>query len=228
MVKTLTLREALANSTLSDLRAIATLLGIANAAAAAKGELMEPLMAPLGSAASLTATVRALSPDEHLVLEALISEGGAAESNPFQAYFGEIRRSAPPPPPVKAPAPEPAPIRPRFGEAWTGSASSSQRSLLPQPGVLQPQAGETQGGKHDSGDHGPAKPEFWRKPASPLESIWYKGLVFSTGTGYSQTLFLPSDVMPILAPLVAATRTAVSLDPMPGHFQPGPSPDLLG
>ncbi len=118
MVKTLTLREALANSTLSDLRAIATLLGIANAAAAAKGELLEPLLAPLGSVAALTATVRALSPDEHLALEALISEGGATEASPFQAYFGEIRRGAPPPPPVEAPAPR----RPQFGESWTGSA----------------------------------------------------------------------------------------------------------
>ena len=99
---------------------------------------------------------------------------------------------------------------------------------MPQPGVLQPQAGETQGGKHDSGDHGPAKPEFWRKPTSPLESLWYKGLVFSMGMGYSQTLFLPSDVLPILAPLVAATRPTVFLDPLPGQIQPGPSPDLLG
>jgi hypothetical protein len=228
LVKTPVLREAIANSTLSDLRAIATLLGIAGAATATKGELLEQLMAPLGSAAALTALVRTLNPDEHLVLEALIGEAGSVEAGPFQAYFGEIRRGPTPPLPVEVRAPQPAPLRPRFGEPWTNSAPSAQRSLLPQPGGPQPQASAAQISKRDSADPGPARPEFWRQPASPLESLWYKGLVFQMGISYAQTIFLPSDVLPILAPLVAANRPVVSLDALPGDFHPAPLPDLLG
>ena len=228
MVKTLTLREALANSTLSDLRAIAALLGIPNAAAASKGGLLELLMTPLGSETGLKTALRVLNPDELLALEALISEGGAAESSPFQAYFGEIRRAALPPSAVESPAAELESILPRFGAKWTGSAHTPQPSFFPRPDSLHPRAIEAQGGRPGSGGDGPARPEFWQHPASPLESLWYRGLVFSMGMGYAQTLFVPSDVLPILAPLVTNTRLAVSLDPLPGQFQPGPMPDLLG
>ncbi len=231
LVKTLNLREALANSTLSDLRAIATLLDLANAAVATKGELLEGLSVPLSSEPTLQTTVRSLSPDEYQALAAVIDEGGVVESGPFQAYFGEIRRSAPKPPPLsparEVPASEPAPIRPRFGEPWTGGAPAAQRSHLAEPVLHHRNAGGIEADLLDSGD-GSAKPEFWRMPASPLESIWYRGLVFCQDLGYRRTLFVPSDVLPVLAPLVAAARPAVSLDPLPGQLQPGPSPDLLG
>jgi hypothetical protein len=228
LVKTLTLREAIANSTLSDLRGIATLLGIPNAAASSKVALVELLMTPLGSAAGLMTALRALNPDELLALEALIDDGGAAEFNPFQAYFGEIRRAAGPSPSVDSGTAETEHFRPRFGEKWTGGASASQPSFLPRPSPLQPQAGETRGGKPGAGGDGPAKPEYWQHPQSPLESIWYKGLVFSMGIGYAQTLFIPSDVLPILAPLVTNAHKTVPLNPLVGQFQPGPMPDLLG
>jgi hypothetical protein len=226
LVKTFTLREALANSTLSDLRGIATLRGMDNAATATKGELLEPLTESLGSVAALTAAVRALDPDEHLALEALIDEGGAADSAPFQAYFGEVRRGSPPSS-AAAPAPEPALRRPQFGGPWIGIGPAQQGNSFPQSGGLPPHSGETALGRPDLGA-GPAKPAFWQKPASPLESLWYRGLVFKTGMGYSETLFVPSDTLPILAPLVAATRPSVSLDPLPGNIQSRPEADLLG
>ncbi len=231
MVKTLNLRESLANSTISDLRGIAILLNVANAATASKGELMEILIVPLGSESALKAAVQTLSPDEYVALAAIIAEGGVVEFGPFQAYFGEIRRAAPPiPPPALAPAiapSDPTPTRPRFGEPWTGNAANAGRPPLPDLALQQRDAAAAQAAMSDS-SAGPAKPEFWHRPASPLESLWYRGLVFLQDLGYSRTLFVPSDVLPVLTPLLAAGLPTVSLEPLAGQFQPAPAPDLLG
>jgi hypothetical protein len=226
LVKTLTLREALANSTLSDLRGIAALLGVPNAAAAAKGELMERLMTPLGSADSLKAAVRKLNPDEWLALDALVREGGTVVMTSFQAYFGEIRR-AKPEPAHDTPRAEPAPARPQSGQLGSAGAVSSPQSHLPLPSLFQQHVTGTPG-RPGPADAGPARPEYWQHPISPLESLWYKGLLFSLEIGFGQSYYLPSDVLPVLAPLLTAARPAVSLDPLPYRFPTAPSPDILG
>jgi hypothetical protein len=226
LVKTLTLREALANSTLSDLRAIAGLLGIPNAGAAAKGELMERLMTPLGSADALKAAVRKLSPDEWLALDALVREGGAVLMTSFQAYFGEIRR-AKPEPADDAPRAEPGSARPKSRQPGVAESVSSPQSHPPLPSPFQQSLTGTPV-RPSSADAGPARPEYWQHPISPLESLWYKGLLFSSEIGFGRSYFLPSDVLAVLAPLLGATRPAVSLDPLPYRFPTAPSPDILG
>lgn len=64
----------------------------------------------------------------------------------------------------------------------------------------------------------------WRNPASPLEDLWYRGLVgrafADTPSGPQEFLFIPTDLLPLLpAPSTASAEAAQPL----GHPAPAPS-----
>jgi hypothetical protein len=122
---------------------------------------------------------------------------------------------------------EPAPARQQSGQLGSAGTVSLPQSHLPLPGPFQQHLTGTPG-RPGSADAGPARPEYWQDPISPLESLWYKGLLFSWEIGFGQSYYLPSDVLPVLAPLLGAARPAVSLDPLPYRFPTAPSPDILG
>ena len=159
-----------------------------------------------------------------------IAEGGVVGVGPFQAYFGEIRRAVPAPRRHSGcqrlrPA-TPLPPAPDSVSHGLAAPRAARRTVLPEPALQQPDAAADQAAMPESGD-GPAKPEFWRKPASPLESLWYRGWSSCRTLATLAPCSFPATFSRPGAAGGCRPGPQCCWSRLPVRFQPGPSPDLL-